>query len=112
MPDRKGRKRRPTRDHRPRDAAPARASAPAPRTRPATRRDPAVPSNTARATGFAIAVVTIFLSILTIKEGLDADSSIDVITRVVIGGLLVLVGVVVAALSLFPAQVRRMVRGA
>ena len=73
----------------------------------------AVPSNTARATGLAIAVVTVFLAIMLIADAFAAGrTDIDAAARLAAGVFLVLLGIAVGALSLFPAQLRRMIRGA
>jgi hypothetical protein len=111
MPEKRGRKRR-NRDRRPRDEAPAQAAAaPAPSRRASAARDPDVPSTTARATGFAIAVITVFLAILTLSDGVVTGGGEGAV-RILIGAFLVLLGAVVGVLSLFPAQVRRRIRGA
>lgn len=119
MPERKGRKRRS--DDRRRD----RASASAPGS-PATvlpaeesvqagprapRRPGDIPSNTARATGLMIAVITAFLAVLMIVDAAGKSSGADAIARMVGGALLVLLALVVGALSVFPAQIRRRIRG-
>jgi hypothetical protein len=108
MSEKRGRKRR-ARDRRERAAPAAVARAAAPAAQPSRA---VVPSNTARATGFAIAVITVFLAILTAADGVTGDHAAgEAAVRVAVGVLLVGVGIVVAALSLFPAQIRRMVRG-
>jgi hypothetical protein len=105
MPEKRGRKRR-QRDRRERADVPEAAAPIAPAS------VPAVPSNTARATGLAIGVITVFLAILTIGDGLTGGSSTgEAALRVVIGAVLVLVGVVVSLLAVFPAQIRRKIRG-
>jgi hypothetical protein len=113
MPEKRGRRRR----RRERGAGGAHADTPsntevaAPAVRAASAQ-PAVPSNTARATGFAIAVITVFLAILTVADAFAADrAAVDATVRAIVGVFLVLLGIVVGVLSLFPAQVRRMIRG-
>ena len=116
MPEKRGRKRRARdreRDRGPRDGDAPAAVSPAPvETRPPRPKAAAgdVPSNTARASGFAIAVVTVFLAILTFADGASAGGG-EAVVRMALGVFLVLLGAVVGVLSLFPAQVRRMIRG-
>jgi hypothetical protein len=51
-------------------------------------------------------VITAFLSVLLIADGLsNGAGSVDGITRIVAGVLMVLIAVVVGALSVFPAQI-------
>ena len=113
MPERKGRKRRSGR--RSEGASPASAvSAPgAPlRNASARRADPLVPSNTARTTGLMIAVITAFLAILMISDAATGGcAGIDAIVRIAAGVSLVVLAIVVGALSVFPAQIRRRIRG-
>lgn len=117
MPERKGRRRRSAGRHR-EPGAPAPHPAPAampgapPRSASPQRADPLVPSNTARATGLMIAVITAFLAVLMISDAATGGSaSMDAIVRIVAGVSLVLLAAVVAALSVFPAQIRRRIRG-
>jgi hypothetical protein len=111
MPEKRGRKRR----RRERGAGPHAETTSNTEAATAVRAasaQPAVPSNTARATGFAIAVITVFLAILTVADAFAADrAAVDATVRAIVGAFLVLLGIVVGVLSLFPAQVRRMVRG-
>ncbi len=116
MPERKGRKRRP--DGRRSDgtssvASPADATPSAPQRKALSQRaDPLVPSNTARMTGLMIAVVTAFLAILMIRDAATGGSAgIDAIVRIAAGVSLVVLAIVVGALSVFPAQIRRLIRG-
>ena len=113
MPEKRGRKRR-SRDRGGRTDAPVVDSEPSPAV---ARRNAAptaaVPSNTARATGLAIAVITVFLAVTLIADAFAADrAAIDGAMRLAAGVFLVLLGVAVGALSLFPAQIRRRIRGA
>ena len=111
MPQKRGRKRRP-RDRRA-SGETTTATSPPPGDSRLSAGAPAVPSNTARATGFAIAVVTVFLAILMIADAFVADrETADAVVRGMTGAFLALLGVVIGVLSLFPAQVRRLVRGA
>ena len=114
MPEKRGRKRR-QRDRREPAAAPeidAAVAASVTPQRRATMPAAAVPSNTARATGFAIAVITMFLAIMLISDAFAADrTAVDVVARLAAGVFLVLLGIAVGALSLFPAQLRRLIRG-
>jgi hypothetical protein len=58
-----------------------------------------------------IAVITAFLSILLIAEAFsDGAGSVDGLTRIVAGALMVLIALVVGVLSLFPAQIARLAR--
>jgi uncharacterized protein YjeT (DUF2065 family) len=113
MPEKRGRKRRPRDRGTHADATVANS---APSLAPARRTAAdvaAVPSNTARATGFAIAVITAFLAIMLIADAFAADrSAIDTALRFAAGVFLVLLGLAVGVLSLFPAQIRRRIRGA
>ncbi len=113
MSEKRGRKRR-TRDRGGRGDAPVVDRDPRPASaRPTSAPAAAVPSNTARATGFAIAVITAFLAISLIADAFSGDRpTIDVALRLAAGVFLVLLGVAVGALSLFPAQIRRRIRGA
>jgi ABC-type nickel/cobalt efflux system permease component RcnA len=73
----------------------------------------ATPSTTARLTGVAISVVTVALAVTIVRDALSGDGSTsDAALRIAVGVFLVLLGLVVGALSLFPAQLRRMIRGA
>lgn len=112
MPEKRGRRRR-VRDRRARGESSSSAIEPAVEpVRAASRGRSDVPSNTARATGFGIAVITVFLAILTIADAFTGErATVDATVRVAVGLFLVVLGVVVGALSLFPAQIRRMIRG-
>ncbi len=119
MPERKGRKRRPDgRRHENGGGTTPQAPVPAPRSTISERNasprraDPLVPSNTARMTGLMIAVVTAFLAILMIRDAATGGSAgIDAIVRIAAGVSLVVLAVVVGALSAFPVQIRRRIRG-
>jgi hypothetical protein len=70
-----------------------------------------LPSKSARFTGLMIAVITAILSILLIAEAAGSGAtSVDGVTRIVAGGLMVLIALVVGVLSVFPAQIARLVR--
>ena len=115
MPERKGRKRKITRERR-RDGDGGTATIDAPR--PGTAQTPAkarpvaanngpLPSTTARATGLLIAVVTLFVSILMIYQSVTGDASgIDGAARIVGGTFMVLLAIVVGTLSVAPGMVR------
>ena len=114
MPPPKGRKRRPdrrTRD-RPFSATPADPD-PQPRTLaspPVSAQQP-LPSKSARFTGLMVAVITAFLSVLLIADAFsDRGGTVDGVTRIIAGALMVLIALVVGVLSVFPAQIARMVR--
>ena len=118
MPERRGRRHR-NRDRRQRvtgeDAAaqpqpptaqttPVAAKAP---TRGAQTNDGALPSRNARMSGFVIALVTAFLAILLIADAASGDhSSAETAIRAIAGVALVALAAFVAALVLFPAQIR------
>ena len=114
MPERKGRRRRSGGRHR-EGSSPASAPAATPgapqRDAPPRRADPLVPSNTARATGLMIAAITAFLAVLMISDAIAKGGGVDATVRIVAGVSLVLLAAVVAALSAFPAQIRRRIRG-
>jgi hypothetical protein len=58
-----------------------------------------------------IAVVTAFLAALMIQDGFNGDhSTANAAARIVAGGLLVLLAVVVAALCLAPGWIRDVLR--
>lgn len=124
MPERKGRKRRPTHDRRrdrdvagraaATDAKPDSDGGPPPDVRAPRRAaasDGPLPSTTARVTGLMIAVLTAFLAILMMYEAATGDlSGIDAVLRIVAGVTLVALAVVVGLLSLAPGQVRNWLR--
>ncbi|HXH83656.1 MAG TPA: hypothetical protein VNN07_12120, partial [Candidatus Tectomicrobia bacterium] len=67
-----------------------------------------VPSPLARATGFAIAVVTFFAAAVMFYDGLTGDyAGIDQAFRIIGGTLMMALAVFVAALVLFPVQLRQ-----
>lgn len=114
MPEQKGRKRRPRERRRgPRPVEEQREAAgpeAGPKVSATPQPSPGVPSPTARATGFLIAVITLFLAVMMIIDAPDAGG-IEAVIRAVVGVALVLVAVAVGVLVLFPEQVRRRVRG-
>lgn len=116
MPERKGRKRKIVRERRRSgggvdgsetvDAPRPRAAAPSRATRAAANDGP-LPSNTARATGLMLAVVTLFLAVLMIYQSISGDASgIDSAARIAGGIALVALAIVVGVLSVAPAMVR------
>lgn len=116
MPERKGRKRKIVRERRRSgggvdgsetiDAPQARVAAPS-STKRAAANDGPLPSNTARATGLMLAVVTLFLAVLMIYQSISGDASgIDVAARIAGGIALVALAIVVGVLSVAPAMVR------
>ena len=118
MPETRGRKRR-IRDRDRRERSSLRepsvepASAPIANRQQAAAGGAAVPSNMARATGAIIAAVTVVLGVMSLVDGMSGDhSTADAVTRVAVGVFLLLLGIAVGVLSLFPARVRRMIRGA
>jgi len=55
----------------------------------------------------------VLLAVMTFADAFTGDrATVDAVVRAVVGAFLVLLGIVVGLLSLFPAQVRRMLRGA
>ena len=111
MPEPRGRKRRQRERHH--ERGPGTPAASRPRTDdPALQRTitagPRMPSRSARATGLMIAVVTAFLAVLMIKENFGGGA--ESMVRVAAGALLVALAAVVGVLSVFPEQVRRIVR--
>ena len=116
MPEKKGRRRRSGGRHHEGsspESHPAPAATPGAPQRIASprRADPLVPSNTARATGLMIAVITAFLAVLMISDAATGGGGIDATVRIAAGVSLVLLAAVVGALSVFPAQIRRRIRG-
>ena len=111
MPDRRGRRRRPER--RRRDAAGHTAPAterPAPPQRPEAGAGPmAMPSTTARATGFMVALVTAVLAVLMVRDAIAGEATgVDAALRAIAGIALIAIALLVAVLVLFPAQLRRL----
>lgn len=107
------RKKRP-RDRPRRERTDAAATAPPPRTeRVRTAADfPPLPSLTARITGLAIGVITVGLAALLFRDAFaDGRTAVDAATRVIGGVLMVGIGLAVCVLSLFPAQLRKRLRG-
>lgn len=113
MPEPRGRKRRHRERHRERGPGTQAASQPRIEDTAAPQRtittEPRMPSRSARATGLMIAVGTAFLAVLMIKE--NFGSGPESFVRVAAGALLVGLAAVVGVLSVFPEQVRRIVRG-
>jgi hypothetical protein len=110
MPERKGRRRRPERRRREVSGGDAHTVPQPPAARAAAAGQPALPSKNARATGLLVAIITAFLSLLMIVDGAGTGGS-EGTARIVAGALLVVLSLVVGALSLFPAQISRAVRG-
>ena len=113
MPERKGRRRRPEATRREMGATSVSGrDAPRPQRTSPPRRDPLLPSNTARATGLMIALVTAFIGIVMIRDVIGgASDGAEAVARIAVAVFLIVLGIVVAALSVFPAQIRRRVRG-
>ncbi len=125
MPDAKGRRQarpgkrrsrqraRPERGAAPRSGTGMSATAPPvqPRRAGASASPPSrLPSPTARATGFMIALVTAFLAVVMIKDALTHASGASAAIQVVGGLLLVLLALAVGALVLVPGRVRALFR--
>ena len=110
MPDRRGRRRRPERRRREGAVHVPDADRPAAApTRAAPQAPMAMPSTTARATGFMVALVTAVLAMLMVRDAVAGEATgIDQILRAVAGVTLVAIALLVAVLVLFPAQVRRL----
>jgi len=67
-----------------------------------------MPSPTARASGFALALVTGLLAVVMIYNGVTGDAGgLDLVMRIVAGALLILLATVVAVLVVSPDTVRR-----
>ena len=115
MPEQKGRKRRP-RDRR-RDRETSTGSTGAPVATPAARRAEQelpegvrLPSPTARITGLIIAVVTVFVAGLMIRDALGGGvSASEAAVRIVIAGFLLGLSFGVGALCIAPLWVRNVV---
>ena len=105
MPPRKGRRRR-ARDRRrgePTEAQPA-AEAPPPAREQAPKRAPSseLPKRRVRAIGFIVGVLTLFLGILNVVDGLNSGS----VTYAVTGAIMIVLAIVLGALTLVPERVR------
>lgn len=116
MPERKGRKRKPTRERnrggtetvtRAAVVDPPQPRNAAPNGRRAASSDGPLPSTFARVTGLMLAVVTAVLAIgMVYQAASGAAGGIDQIGRMVAGALLVALAIVVGVLSVAPAMVR------
>jgi len=116
MPEPRGRKKRPRdrrerRDRRRERGGEPEATAPQPAQAPAARRvirqaDAGLPSPTARATGFLIALVTAFVASVMLFNAVSDASGGEAVARVVGGALLILLAAAVAVACLWPAAVR------
>ncbi len=117
MPERKGRKRKLSRERRRSgDGASGTAAVDAPqplaaqaptKARRSTTSDGPLPSTTARATGLMIALVTLFISILMIYQSVSGEATgIDGAARIVGGIAMGALAIVVGALSVAPGMVR------
>ncbi len=105
MPPRKGRRRR-ARDRRrgePAEAQPQ-AEAPVSAREPAPRRAPSsdLPKLRVRAIGFIIGVLTLFIGILNVVEGVNSGS----VTYAITGVIMVVLAIVLGVLTLVPGRVR------
>jgi hypothetical protein len=115
MPERKGRKRRQTRERKRAgdqtatammDAVPTPMEARPRASQPASSKGP-LPSTTARVTGLMIAVLTMFLAVLMVYQTVTGDASgIDGMARIVGGIVMIALGIAVGVLSVAPGLVR------
>ncbi len=120
MPERKGRKRRPSRERHSFADAASRTSAddaglaerPAPRNEArAVAADASIPALRVRYFAFIVAVLTLMLGVLTLAQGITGtDRTADAALRIGAGVLLIVVAVVIAVLSLAPARVAAWLR--
>jgi hypothetical protein len=69
-----------------------------------------MPGSMARATGALLALVTAFLALVMVWNGVSQDSLADGVSRIVVGLLLVLLAVVVGVLSVAPEFVRGIIQ--
>jgi hypothetical protein len=113
MPEPRGRKKRPRdrRDRRrDRTGTPEAPASPPPQAATARRiirqAEPGLPSPTARATGFLIAIVTGFVAAVMLFNALSDASGGEAVARVIGGALLILLAAAVAVACLWPAAVR------
>jgi hypothetical protein len=107
MPGRRGRRRRP-RERRHRDGGPGARAGPMRQSgRPGPGGGPARSSLRARYAGFALAVLTMFLGVLTAAEGVSRSLA-NGIVLLLVGALLVALALALGALSLIPDRVRRL----
>jgi hypothetical protein len=109
MPPKKGRKRHPDRERN----APVATPAPRPvamqdrgALRPPMRPQSSLPSRNARMSGFLVAIVTAFLAVALIRDATVNASGTEATLRIIAGGSLVLLAIVVGALVLFPERLR------
>jgi hypothetical protein len=85
---------------------------PVPSPTPSVQIDERLPSPFARVAGGALAVLTFAIAAATVVSGLSGDhASIDVAARLFAGLFLIALAIVIAALSLAPRFVRRMLTG-
>lgn len=106
MAQKKGRKNKATREHRPAGAVPGPSQAPPRAAPPSIPPGGPLPSRNARMTGFLVALMTAFIAIIVIRDAIENGSGVEAVIRIITGISLVLLGIIVAALVLFPAQLR------
>ena len=108
MPPKKGRKRR-TRDRRQGDPGEARAANTSPAADQATLPTSSeLPKLRVRMAGFVLAVVTLFVGILTAAQGVSGGMSANSAILIATGGLLIALAIVIGALTLVPDRVRKL----
>ena len=104
MPAKRGRKRRARERHHgePGDTGPAAAPSPIREEAPPRSTPSDLPKLRVRMAGFVLAVITMFLGILNVVQGLDNGS----VTVLVTGVVLIVLSIVLGVLSLVPERVR------
>ena len=89
------------------DSAPQQA-----RRQPASAQERGLPSPIARIAGAVLAVVTVVIAVLTVFSALSDDlAPVDVGVRLFAGLFLIALAIVIAALSIVPAFVRKVIAG-
>jgi len=111
MPERKGRKRRPRehRRHRGESAEPPERREPAPSAPKgrAAHGEPSRPALWVRYAGLLLGVITMYLGVLTVAQGIGS-SGFNAVVLIVVGALLAALALALGALSLVPDRVRRL----
>lgn len=108
MPEKKGRKRRPQRDRRT-GAAPGSEHTPAAArdaAAPPSAADPSLPAMRVRYAGLVLALLTMFIGILTAAQAFQGQSGPNFVMLLVAGVLLVALALFIAVLALAPQRVR------
>lgn len=106
MAQKKGRKHKGQREQRPAGAQAGPSQTPARTATPQPPPGTALPSRNARMTGFLVALMTAFIAIVVIRDAIENGSGVEAVIRIGTGVSLVVLAIIVAALVLFPAQLR------